>query len=426
MIWRRPLMQIETKHVFCLAVLVVLANVLCDSRVLSRLLPATDLDRFDLGGFGRKVHVASAVLVIALLALRRRWCGTLRLGPAVLGGAFLVLLGEAFLRVTLCTRLIELPLVEYPGLYADPFSDDDFWVLETGWSGSRRPRRTSPVDPELGWTASNGGTLGVSGPRFRELSDVTERPVLFFGDSFVADLPERLELQLPGHDVLNYGVGGYGTDQILLRAERQVRVFRGRNPLVLIGVLLEDMDRSLLRFRGGQKPYFTIESGRLVEHAPRFSDDEEFLRNHRLRIRSFLLAAASGLKRLLTRRFGGDPARREAINRLLFQRACRQLAAEGIEAGFVVFFSRHELKEVALGREPERLRELRGILRDVCTMPGLETSDFLFAEEAGREIESLYLEDGHHSALANEIISRSLARAIRHGFCKPIPVPESP
>ena len=81
------------------------------------------------------------------------------------------------------------------------------------------------------------------------LDDVTKPPILFFGDCFVGPIPEIMDDELPHYSVLIYGVGGYGTDQIFLRFRREVEKFASKNPQFLIGVLLKDMDRSLLSFR---------------------------------------------------------------------------------------------------------------------------------------------------------------------------------
>ena len=96
--------------------------------------------------------------------------------------------------------------------------------------------------------------------------------LVFVGDSFVesaacsADtLPAKIE-RLTGIDTLNYGVGGYGLDQMLLLFERILPRFDSQNSIFLIGLINDDLDRVLLKVRDSPKPYFTIADQGLVLH----------------------------------------------------------------------------------------------------------------------------------------------------------------
>ncbi len=108
--------------------------------------------------------------------------------------------------------------------------------------------------------------------------------LVFLGDSFVESaacsndtLTTRLE-GLTGIDTLNYGVGGYGLDQILLSFERVAPRFDRPDCLILVGLIQDDLDRILLTVRSGPKPYFTMLDERLVLHTghihPIAPDDE--------------------------------------------------------------------------------------------------------------------------------------------------------
>lgn len=95
-------------------------------------------------------------------------------------------------------------------------------------------------------------------------------PILVVGDSFAqggevednSTFPAHLQLLLDRR-VHNAAVGGYGVDQIVLRAEREVP--RLKPDLLLVSFIPNDIDRTQLRARSGvSKPYFVIENGALA------------------------------------------------------------------------------------------------------------------------------------------------------------------
>jgi len=94
--------------------------------------------------------------------------------------------------------------------------------------------------------------------------------ILAFGDSFtfgedVSDdeaWPHQLERQLPGSEVLNFGIHGYGHDQMLLYLlEEGVKY---HPDVVILGFLSDDMERNLLSFRDYAKPRFVLGGERLA------------------------------------------------------------------------------------------------------------------------------------------------------------------
>jgi hypothetical protein len=175
------------------------------------------------------------------------------------------------------------------------FNDaDEYWkyhyLFNKNWAVAERTKAPSPSrnfydnfglslipDPELGYVrkpnvkypcheTTNFATRGLhdyekAGPR-----------ILFFGDSFVEtnscsgdSLPSKME-KLLQVDVLNYGVGGYGTDQIYLYFRRIVPTCDREDCLFLIGLIPDDLFRIRLKFRTGPKPYFEIVKNDLVLH----------------------------------------------------------------------------------------------------------------------------------------------------------------
>jgi len=149
--------------------------------------------------------------------------------------------------------------------------------------GTREPvRGVNCFDRELGWTnlpratSADGrfhtNSLGLRGTREYEPRPAEGmRRITCFGDSFTfgdevpdADsYPARIEQQAQRVEALNFGVGGYGTDQALLRYRREGRGLGAQ--VVLVGLLLENIGRNVNRYR----PLWNTRTG-LVVPKPRF------------------------------------------------------------------------------------------------------------------------------------------------------------
>jgi hypothetical protein len=135
-------------------------------------------------------------------------------------------------------------------------------------------------DAELGWAPRDE----VESPEYNTLEHGIRRNlgekgirtggILAVGDVFtnggneVADgetWPAHLERRL-GTPVLNGGVAGYATDQIIMRAERLLPV--AQPTTLVVGVFEESIKRASFSSFGASKPYYTFERGELVHHAP--------------------------------------------------------------------------------------------------------------------------------------------------------------
>ena len=139
-------------------------------------------------------------------------------------------------------------------------------------------------DPELGWAPVPNSEFTVTAERpirakhnslgLRDIEPgAPGRPrILFVGDSFVwgNDVEERftnlLRKALPGHEIVNAGVSGYGTDQAFLWLKR---LWDRIEPAVVVLMFTVVNDRwdniSNVRYDGYFKPYFaTAPDGQLV------------------------------------------------------------------------------------------------------------------------------------------------------------------
>ncbi len=194
---------------------------------------------------------------------------------ALLGGA---LIGEGMLRVVFSWRPTETRLRTNSSL-----SFQRRWIQEhRAWTAESEP--IVRYHALLGWVNRPhldrhdlwiDKRLTTDGRGVRPDRDLpfarhpgTAR-VLAIGDSFtfgdeVSDdeiWTRRLEEALPGTEVVNLGVRGYGHDQMLLLYRSLGRRYRA--DLVLVGFVESDLSRNLLRFRDYAKPAFELRRGEL-------------------------------------------------------------------------------------------------------------------------------------------------------------------
>jgi hypothetical protein len=185
-------------------------------------------------------------------------------------------------------------------------NDDSSWRLRWAGRQRRQPHVSYAFDewsPTRGWALKPGvrgvpmagGTLnsnsrGIRGRReyaYDKPAGVTRIVVL--GDSFtfgedVGDqetYSHRLEESLPGTEVLNLGVHGYGHDQMLIYLREQGLKYQP--DVVILGFLYDDMERNVLTFRDYGKPRFVLEGGRLLLRGSPVPPPDEMLARERWR-----------------------------------------------------------------------------------------------------------------------------------------------
>ena len=327
---------------------------------------------------------------------------------------------EAFLRLALFSDTFPVPALRQSWRYADSSYEDDYWKLAFLFDSSAKAQRVGYIDPQLGWAMekSPDNPLGLVSDTPYSVADI-RRPLLFYGDSFVAGaspvpdrIPQIMDRLLPERSVLNYGVGGYGVDQIFLRYANTVGDFSA--PTVLIGILTSDLDRSILGMRTGQKPYFDIQDDRLVtQNLPILATTREYVDSHPPGINSYFIRFLMfRLRPLLPaewfdRVFSFDEKHRKklAVNRKILEDLGKDAGERGLSLGVVIFYSQEELAE-------ESWRE--GYLKETLQaldIPYLDTGVLLsdYAISQGIGLDALYYkENGHPNALGNEAIAKGL------------------
>jgi hypothetical protein len=179
-----------------------------------------------------------------------------------------------------------------PSLFADYFSDDDYWKLCFLFDGQNKP----PANPHklLGWVGNFERDSLI-----HKYSDKVENrtPVLLYGDSFAACVTSEddcfqgvlnadREFNMNFY-LLNYGAGGYGVDQIDILFENSVGLYE--KPFVIISLMTYDIDRSVLSVRTGQKPFYKIVNDKLeLQGIPIYKEPDDFISNNPPGIHSYI------------------------------------------------------------------------------------------------------------------------------------------
>ena len=313
-------------------------------------------------------------------------------------------MGEAMLRVSIAAGAKRF---RAPGLYAYELSEDDYWKLFALWDEPFAPDR---IHPTLGWSqtyVTETNPLGLEERTLRQLHSNNSK-ILFYGDSFIKgksdeefQIPRFMTTKLPGTDVIDMGVGGYGTDQILLLFKETHRLVE--NPLILLGNLTFDMDRAALTIRGPLKPYFDVNDATMVPKGPPFARDQKpYLREHPPAIKSYLLA-------LLRRKFSDPDTKQnliESVNAKIMAEVKSIVDREKLRLFYVIFYDEAELtttrwREKFMRSQLERLQ-----------LPYISTKEILlkYAETHNVPLSAFYKQgDAHHNNLGNQVISEGIA-----------------
>ena len=313
----------------------------------------------------------------------------------------------------------------------------------------------STFDAELGWCVRRSYegpdarvTIDAEGRRTRRtyadpLATEVRRWVAV-GESFtfgeeVSDAEAwtaQLEDRVPGLEVWNFGCGGYGTDQALLRLARDVR---GPVDGVLVGLMSENIGRNVNRYRplwypGAQpaaKPRYVLGAGGLALVPQPFRTRAEFVAAVADgSVRAALAEheywddgsppgwlAWSGCARFVATRLAyrartpaqlwadaqGEPLRTTLALLGAFPGVARGLGTERV---LVVLFPTRSDLAAQLAGEPAPWGDL-GAALDELGLAWCDTTPALLAAARAEGLDGLYLES-HFSARGNALVAESL------------------
>ncbi len=295
-------------------------------------------------------------------------------------------------------------------------------------------------DPVLGWVlAPNRGadtngafTTGAHGVRMngKAIVPVPRRAILAVGDSFTAgsevinheSWPALLEVLL-GEPVVNAGVGGYASDQIVLRAETLLPALAPQ--AVIVSFFMDDILRAgYATYGGANKPYFTVADGALVAHnnpVPRFTGS---LRELGVLRRLF---GFSHLAAFVARALDAEPqwvgGVYTAVDTDPVGVACKLLERLGREldpAAGLYFILQHGGGQIALWPQEPRYAQRVVACAQALGIPSVDVWDRLRAihRRDPAALKALYVIDpasgdfGHMSAQGNALMAEILAELI--------------
>lgn len=321
----------------------------------------------------------------------------------------------------------------HPWRFADRYSEEDYWKLSQLLQREPGPVPEHIRHPDLGWVAEAIDSVSLAHRDAPSLG--ARRPILLFGDSYAqCNTPpwECFQSLLDGTElgeqyrILNYGVRGYGLDQVLLLMRAVLGEWAPSRPVVIVAVCVEEVfERSALGFRGWPKPRFRLEHGELALEGTPVPALDAWMEAHPLDIPSYAWRA------LRHRSLGSDdlaqPAGDEAeavaakqeLNRAILA-AMHALCGElQLEHFLVVFHSLPYFTSVdALDwREAFPAEAAADIgMHWVSSKPILLEDALLSA----RSIQAYFGADGHErdhfGALGNEVALRAIVQGLRSEF----------
>jgi hypothetical protein len=359
-------------------------------------------------------------------AAKRARTRLLRIGLVLFAAAALFELGvRAVLLGGWFADRRELDFLREPGAYAS-HREDLHWQLLLHLD-RKGVYRLDPFnyDELLGWLPVEVEAGTYEHAARRELAG--RRPVLLFGDSYAAcaGSPGRCFEQLMAESELaerfvlvNYGCGGYGVDQIHLLLERSLPLWVDEDPIVLVGVLLDDdLDRARMELRGWTKPRLALRDGALVPERDVVPSTRDYMRTHfpPTRLWSWDLFARSALVPVrlgtaLRGQRGADEACR-VLSEHILNATVDELERHDVPAAFLLFNSFMSI------RDPAQLAWRETTVTALLERRGahyvLPRKRFRKRVEGGQnKVEELYKmtppAPNHFTALGNEVAFRDV------------------
>jgi hypothetical protein len=284
-----------------------------------------------------------------------------------------------------------------------------------GWRNRAGFRSARPI---LGSREVSTNANGARGRReyTRERGDA--RRIVVIGDSFafgwgVVDgetYAARLEESLPRCEVVNLGVGGYGTDQMLLMLESEG--LRYRPDLVIVGLVSADTDRNLVSFRDFAKPHFVLDRGSLRLMGTPVPAPETWVSREPARLKSkdlVEIVAVAAEQRTSWRR-----RRAERLTWMLWKRIDRVARDAGARTLFVFAPHAHEI-----GRDGPAAGEqlaVRFAAHEGARLLNMG-DEFRRRRRAGEAFS-----DGHWGAREHRLIARAIRERVRSEALLPDPL----
>lgn len=328
-----------------------------------------------------------------------------------------------------------------------------------------QPDSLLALDAEIGWIYRpnyrgdlySSNSLGARGSReYGPRAAANRLRIAAFGDSFVhanevsdeAAWSSRLEALDPAVEVVNFGVGGFGTDQALMLFRRQVK--KVQPDIVILGFAEVDLARNVNRYRRFIaarenplfKPRFRLDDAdnRLILVPAAFSGRDGLLKikndparllesanhdffyeplewenplyDHSALVRLFSTLGARGWRSGVSRNrlYRGGRINRSAEAVQVTAALVRAFEQEASGSGFAFIFLILPLQASDIwNEEPPRYTPLKEILSDLPVFDAREE----FREDASVTPQNLWAPGSHYSAEGNSSLARFVHRILK-------------
>lgn len=338
------------------------------------------------------------------------------------------IIAEIGLRIVLFSDVNAFKELKNPDLYADSYSEDVYWELRCYLS--KEPCTPKKPHPYLGWVIEH--SVDRNNFKHKNADYINNRrPVLLYGDSFARcvatcfqDILNNDEVFSKDHYLLNYGMDGYGADQIYLLFKKSVDHYK--NPLVIISLMTLDLDRSILSFRDGQKPHFSVENGtlKLAENSI-YPDPRTFLSENKPRIISYVyrrILFSKFTKKYMPNQYisylkNEDYYRNKKIqvNEKIILEILKELRSRKLNYVFLIFHPSYTPESGDLYFENNadwRDSFLRRIL-DENNVPYIWSNDIIKQNKVdNRSRSDFFLKDGHPTTYLNKILAERIKQYV--------------
>ncbi|MBI5739931.1 MAG: hypothetical protein HZA16_04340 [Nitrospirae bacterium] len=320
-----------------------------------------------------------------------------------------------------------------PELYADEYADDDFWKLRFQLNKKEYLPLFNKAMKANRYQARQINRYIDGNFKHIDVEHLNNRrPVLMYGDSFVAcysqdDCFDHIlnndTAFSRNHYLLNYGVGGYGLDQIYLLLKNSVDNYD--KPFVVLSFMTLDLDRSCLSFREDPKPFFTIENDVLKLHEkPVYSTAESLFSNNKPQITSYFyrrVIYSKVAKKLMPdklisylRRETYFREKTKEINEKIMLEIIKELKSRNLNYVFLVFHPNWIRGTGPIKDNPIDWRDT--IIKQILTehkIPYIWSKDIIFQQmKNGKSVADLFVDDGHPTGYQRTILSEKIKEAV--------------
>ena len=302
--------------------------------------------------------------------------------------------------------------INNPSFYANGFCSNDFWKLEL------IQKDLSAINhgnhhPILGWVSNKN----------KQTEKKLRPKILFYGDSFMEgvisshlSISSFVQKLVPAYQTLNFGVGGYGVDQIWLNFRESIKKFP--KATVVFSLLTEDLDRSILQLRGSPKPFYKKnEKGEWgLQGVPLNRDIQRWINDNPIQIKSYSYALIKTGLNLVLNLFDGSNSdclkdEKKDVNQFIFD----QLIVTAKENNHPLLILLFVTQRTFFKRDPWRHKFVTSYFEEK-NIPVVDTLRVIKEDmkKTNRSLNEYFIpNDGHPNALGNQVIAKAIFKTLK-------------